>query len=61
MNTAATPLSPYHFRQMADSLRAFSPASAHRQIDMHLTQGDITERDAQGLRRLVDDTRLWLY
>ena len=54
-------LSPYNLRQMADSLRAFGIDSALRQIDVHVANADISDADAQSLRNLVTNTRLWLY
>lgn len=53
MSTDPKPLSPYHLRQMADNLEAFDLESALRQIDLHVTNGDVTEADAETLRRKV--------
>lgn len=53
--------STYELRQMADSLRAFGVDSALRQIGIHVARNDINDRDADYLRNLVTNSRLWLY
>lgn len=57
----ASPLSPYQLRAMADNLRAFPVDSALRQVALHVSSDDVTADDAEQLRAIVTNRRLWLY
>ena len=56
-----TTLSPFQFRQVADSLKACGIDMATRQIATHRANGDFSDKDCDALLRVVTDSNLWLY
>lgn len=55
------PLSPYHFRQIANSLKDCGKELGSRQIALHRANGDFTDKDCDAFQRIVDGEYLWLY